>query len=166
MTQRRREPALKPSSREVDRESSAADHSHHRPARRNPDVALQLGLGIRPERHRRPDRGHPDHLTSDGTVVKSAASFRGHPAHVILVDFPIAFWIGSFLADLAYLWRGDSFLFDMAWYLMGAGIAFAVVAAVAGSIDYFGSVPPHSEARSTALLHGLLNVGATVLYGF
>jgi nitrite reductase/ring-hydroxylating ferredoxin subunit/uncharacterized membrane protein len=98
--------------------------------------------------------------------VKSAASFRGHPAHVILVDFPIAFWIGSFLTDLAYLWLGDPFWFDMAWYLMGAGIVFAVVAAVAGTLDYFGSVPPHSDARSTARLHGILNGGATILFGF
>jgi nitrite reductase/ring-hydroxylating ferredoxin subunit/uncharacterized membrane protein len=98
--------------------------------------------------------------------VKSAIAFRGHPLHVILVDLPIGFWIGSFLADLAFLWRGDAFWFDVAWYLIAAGVVAAVLAAVPGLLDYLGSVPPYSEAKSTALLHGLLNGGATLLYAF
>ena len=98
--------------------------------------------------------------------MKSAFSFRGHPLHVVLVDFPIALWVTSFLADLAYLWRGDAYWFQAAWDLMAAGIAFAVLAAVPGVVDYFKSAPPHSEAKTMARTHGLLNGGVTVLYAF
>lgn len=84
--------------------------------------------------------------------------------HVILVDLPIAFWIGSFLADLMYFWRGEIYWFQVAWDAMAAGIAFAILAASTGLVDYLKSVPPQTEARSTAFRHGVLNGVITVLF--
>lgn len=96
--------------------------------------------------------------------MKSALNFRGHPLHVVLVDFPIALLIGSLLADLLYFWRGDGYWFQVAWDLMAAGLAFAILAAVTGAVDYFLRVPPESDGRTTARTHGLVNVGVIVLY--
>lgn len=98
--------------------------------------------------------------------MKSALSFRGHPIHVILVDFPIALWVASLLADGVYLWRGEAYWLQVARDLMAAGLAFAVLAALTGAVDYFKSVPPYSDARSTARNHGLLNGAVTLLYAF
>jgi 3-phenylpropionate/trans-cinnamate dioxygenase ferredoxin subunit len=49
---------------------------------------------------------------------------------------------------------------------MAAGLAFALLAAVPGVVDYFKSVPPGSRARTIARRHGLLNGGVTALYAF
>ena len=96
--------------------------------------------------------------------MKSRLGLRGHPFHVIFVDFPIALWIGSFLADLLHLWYGPDYWFRVSWHLMAAGIAFAMLAAVPGIVDYFKSVPPGSVAKRVARTHGLLNGGITLLY--
>lgn len=98
--------------------------------------------------------------------MKSRLGFRGHPFHVIYVDFPIALWTAALLADVLYLWRGDHHWFRGSWHLMAAGLAFALLAAVPGIVDYFKSVPPGSRARTIARRHGLLNGGVTALYGF
>ena len=45
----------------------------------------------------------------EGPNPRSSAKLLGHPIHPMLVPFPIAFFIGAFLADLAYLWLGDPF---------------------------------------------------------
>lgn len=96
--------------------------------------------------------------------MRSALEFRGHPLHVILVDFPIAFWMGSLLADAAHWWYGGTTWFTISWYLMAGGVVGAVLAAAPGIVDYFLRVPPGSDARSAARTHGLLNGGLTVLY--
>lgn len=98
--------------------------------------------------------------------MKSKLNVGGHPLHVILVDLPIGLWIGSFLADLAALWTGLRFWEDVAWWAMAGGIVTALAAAVPGIVDYFKSVPPHSDAKSTARTHGLINVGLVLLYTF
>jgi uncharacterized membrane protein len=38
-----------------------------------------------------------------GSNPRSTARFMGHPIHPMLVPFPIAFFIGALLTDLAYL---------------------------------------------------------------
>ena len=96
--------------------------------------------------------------------MRSKLNVGGHPLHVIYVDFPIAFWTGSFLADVLYLWRGDLYWFDVAFHLMIAGLAFSVLAASTGLFDYWKTVPPHSDAKSTARTHGLVNGGIVLLY--
>jgi uncharacterized membrane protein/nitrite reductase/ring-hydroxylating ferredoxin subunit len=98
--------------------------------------------------------------------VKSAASIEGHPIHPMVVAFPIAFWLGSFVADIVYLSQRDAFWYRASWYAMAAGLAGALIAAIPGGIDYFKSVAPHSVGKKTALLHGLLNLSLSGLYAF
>lgn len=69
---------------------------------------------------------------------KSTASIGGHPIHPMLIPFPIAFLVGALLTDIAYLRSGwATWAYASAW-LIGAGIAFALLAALFGFIDYFG----------------------------
>src|SRR5229473_8238512 len=64
--------------------------------------------------------------------VGSAVALVGHPIHVMMVHFPIAFVIATLGVDVFYWWSGDAF-----WVRVGlwsAGIAFwtGVAASVVG----------------------------------
>lgn len=96
--------------------------------------------------------------------MKSKASFDGHPIHPILVSFPIAFFTGTLLIDIvAQVFNKPQFL-QTGRYLNIAGIAFALLAAVPGIIDYFFTVPPKSSAKKRATKHGLINVTVVILF--
>ena len=69
---------------------------------------------------------------------KSTASVAGHPIHPMLVPFPIAFLVGALLTDIAYLNSGRAMWAYASSWLIGAGIASALLAAIFGFIDYFG----------------------------
>jgi nitrite reductase/ring-hydroxylating ferredoxin subunit/uncharacterized membrane protein len=96
--------------------------------------------------------------------VQSAASFKGHPIHPMLVVFPLAFWLGSLVADVVYIWLGNPFFYNLSWYLIAAGIVGAVAAAIPGTIDYFHSVTPYSGCKPIGRRHGIINASITVLY--
>jgi uncharacterized membrane protein len=67
--------------------------------------------------------------------VGSAVAVVGHPLHVMMVHFPIAFVIATFGVDLFYWWSGDAF-----WVRVGlwsAGFAFwtGVAASIVGTAE-------------------------------
>jgi uncharacterized membrane protein len=67
--------------------------------------------------------------------VGSAVAVVGHPIHVMMVHFPIAFVLATVGVDLFYWWSGDPF-----WVRVGiwsAGIAFwtGVAASIAGTAE-------------------------------
>ena len=97
----------------------------------------------------------------DGSNPRSTARFMGHPIHPMLVPYPIAFFTGAFLADLAFLWTGLPFWATAAAWLIGAGLVGALLAALAGFTDFLGE--PRVRALSTAWLHMLGNVTLVVL---
>jgi uncharacterized membrane protein len=88
--------------------------------------------------------------------IPSRAALAGHPIHPILVAFPIAFLVAAFVTDLLY-WRTMNATWAQASYwLLWAGIITAVLAALAGLIDFF------SIARVRAHLAGWLHAGLNV----
>jgi nitrite reductase/ring-hydroxylating ferredoxin subunit/uncharacterized membrane protein len=96
--------------------------------------------------------------------MRSAASVKGHPVHAMLIPFPIAFFVGAFVADVAtLLWPAIG---DLApgGILALAGVVTALVAAVPGAIDYFRTVPPNSSGKERATRHALANLGAVALF--
>lgn len=96
--------------------------------------------------------------------MKSRANFRSHPIHPILVNFPIAFFIGTWLFDIIGFFANDNIVMIPAFYLNIGGIAFALFAAVPGLIDYTHTVPPNSSAKKRAAKHGLINLCVIVLF--
>lgn len=69
--------------------------------------------------------------------MASRASIGGHPIHPMLIPFPIALFIFSFVADLIYLWRGNPIWRDyIAFYTMLGGIIGGAAAAIPGLIDW------------------------------
>ncbi len=96
--------------------------------------------------------------------MQSKASIKTHPIHPALVVFPIAFFTGAFVTDVTALLLHKQVWWLFGKYLAGAGIIGAVLAAVAGTIDYIFTVPPASSAKKRAATHGMLNVLVTLCF--
>jgi len=90
--------------------------------------------------------------------MKSRAHFKSHPIHPILVNFPIAFFVGTLLFDLLGVILGRPDFYYISYYLNMAGIAFGLLAAVPGLIDFITVVPPKSSGKKRAAQHGVTNV--------
>ena len=96
--------------------------------------------------------------------MRSKAHFKTHPLHPMLVGFPIAFFTGTLIFHVLG-WVIDHPAFaTTAYYLNGAGIVFALLAAIPGFIDYLKVVPPQSSGKSRAARHGILNVLMLLLF--
>ena len=74
---------------------------------------------------------------------QSTATIAGHPIHTMLVPFPIVCFVLALVTDIVY-WQTSNLMWAefSAWLLL-AGIAFGVLAAVFGAVDFFAS----SEVR-------------------
>ena len=95
--------------------------------------------------------------------MATPASIGKHPIHPMLVVFPIGLWIFSLVADLIYLWRGNPVWRDyVAFYTLAGGIIGAILAAVAGIIDYFSIRDP--KVSKIAAWHARLNVLALLIF--
>jgi len=96
--------------------------------------------------------------------MKSRASFKGHPIHAMLVSYPFALLTSSWGFALAGALLKKRELRTVSGYLVQAGVAAGVTAAVPGIIDYAETVPPDSSARERATKHGLINSTALLLF--
>jgi uncharacterized membrane protein len=94
--------------------------------------------------------------------MASPASIAGHPIHPMLIPFPIALWVFSLVADLVYLWRGNTGWEWMASWTLLAGCIGAVAAAVFGIIDYLSI--KDKEVTKVANWHARFNVLALLLF--
>lgn len=81
------------------------------------------------------------------TYRRSTAQMAGHPVHPMFVPFPIAFWLAALFCDISFVSTGQSGWPVGAVWLVGAGLVFALVAAVFGFVDFLG------EARIRELRH-------------
>jgi nitrite reductase/ring-hydroxylating ferredoxin subunit/uncharacterized membrane protein len=97
-------------------------------------------------------------------MMRSKASFKGHPLHPALIPFPFAFLYGAFFFDLAGKIAERPSWWTTGAYLSLVGIVAALIAAVPGFIDYFNTVPPKSSGKQRATKHMLANLGAVVLF--
>lgn len=95
--------------------------------------------------------------------MKSTARVGEHPIHPMIIPYPFAFLSGALGFRLAANARGSDTLAQTADHLRTVGLASAVVAAVPGVVDYFGSVPDGPPKR-TATQHALFNSGALVCF--
>lgn len=67
---------------------------------------------------------------------RATVQIAGHPVHVMLVPFVIAFYIAGFAADLAFARTLDPFFARAAEWSIGLGVLFSAAAATAGLIDF------------------------------
>lgn len=96
--------------------------------------------------------------------MKSTAHVNGHPIHPMLIPYPFALLTSAAAFDVAACVSGREEWARTAGHLTRIGLGSALVAAVPGIVDYFGSVPPRTTARRTATQHALSNVSALVCF--
>jgi uncharacterized membrane protein len=96
--------------------------------------------------------------------MKSTAHLKGHPVHPMLIPYPFALLTSAVVFDIgARIARRPSWS-TTAQHLTTAGLASALVAAVPGAIDYFGSIPPNTRTRDDATKHALYNLTALTCF--
>jgi uncharacterized membrane protein len=92
---------------------------------------------------------------------RSTANIAGHPIHPMLIPFPIAFFVATFVCDLAYWQSGNDLWATAATWLLGAGIFMAALAALAGLTDVIGE--PRIRALNDVWWHAGGNVIVVLL---
>lgn len=93
--------------------------------------------------------------------VPSTVAIAGHPLHPLIVTFPIAFLSGAFGADLGYWLTQDPFWARAALWLIGAGFAAGLLAALTGMLDFLKI--DRVKKRRAGWIHMVGNVTAMVL---
>lgn len=96
--------------------------------------------------------------------MKSTAHLNGHPIHPMLIPYPFALLSSAAVFDAGARLGGRDAWSQTASHLTVAGIGSALVAAVPGIVDYFGTVPRDTRAKRSATLHALCNVSALVCF--
>jgi uncharacterized membrane protein len=91
--------------------------------------------------------------------VPSTVAIAGHPFHPLIVTFPIAFLVGAAGTDLAYwLTSNDLFWARTSFWLVAAGLASGILAALTGMLDFLRI--ERVRKRSAGWAHMILNVAA------
>ena len=88
-------------------------------------------------------------------------TWLGHPLHPALTDVPLGAWTAALALDAMESISGRKELGAGADAAIAIGLVGAAGAALTGLTDWSET---NGRARKVGLLHGLLNVGATVLY--
>jgi uncharacterized membrane protein len=95
--------------------------------------------------------------------MASRASIGGHPIHPMLIPFPIALLVFSFVADLIFLWRGNPVWENyVAFYTLLAGIIGGAAAAIPGLIDWATLTDPATV--KVANWHARVNIITLLIF--
>jgi uncharacterized membrane protein len=87
----------------------------------------------------------------------------GHPIHQQLVGLPLGILTSAVIFDVIALAARNSFLFRMAFWLIGVGLIAGALAAVFGLMDWIG-LPQKTRARRVGAWHAISNVVALTLF--
>ena len=100
--------------------------------------------------------------------MESKSKFFGHPAHTILVAFPLGLLSAAAIFDTLAIVAKDEEkkrkLSETSQNLLGAGILGGLVAAPFGTRDWL-AIPADTRAKAIGKTHGLGNVLALTLFG-
>ncbi len=95
--------------------------------------------------------------------MESRAKLFGHAIHPILIPFPLGLLITSVVFDVVYLLTGNGKWSEIAFWMIAAGVAGGLAAAVFGVID-FSRVPDGTRAHSIGVWHAVLSGSMVVLF--
>ena len=95
---------------------------------------------------------------------QSTAAIAGHPIHAMLVPFPVVCVTLALVTDITY-WQTSYLMWQefSAWLLL-AGLAFGILAAVFGAVDFFARA--EVRAQGPAWPHAIGNIIVLVLAFF
>ncbi|HXS00863.1 MAG TPA: DUF2231 domain-containing protein [Pyrinomonadaceae bacterium] len=94
--------------------------------------------------------------------MASKASIAGHPVHPMLIPFPLALWVTSFVVDILFYFLRHPTLLVVAKFMIAAGCIGALAAAVPGIIDWLSI--KNGDVKKVANWHARLNITALVVF--
>jgi len=92
---------------------------------------------------------------------RSTFQIAGHPLHPMLIPFPVAFLVATFVCDMIFWRTGGPGWSTASFYLLAAALITAGLAAVAGLTDFLGD--HRIRSLSAAWHHMIGNVIAVLL---
>jgi uncharacterized membrane protein len=96
--------------------------------------------------------------------MESRAKVLGHPAHPMLVVFPLGLLVMSLIFDVVGLvTTGGGRWHDAAFRMIGAGVIGGLLAAIPGVVDWI-AIPMGTRAKAVGLWHGLGNIAVITLF--
>ena len=95
--------------------------------------------------------------------MESHSKILGHPAHTILIVFPLGLLSTAVIFDVLFLITRSGAMAQTAYYMVGAGIVGGLVASPFGWWDWF-FIPKGTRAKRVGLLHGVGNVIVLLLF--
>ena len=93
--------------------------------------------------------------------LRSTFAINGHPLHPLLVPIPIALFVSALVTDIVFICDGSDGWAEASRWLLGGGLAGALLAAVAGFTD-FAANPRIREFRD-AWLHLFVNLSVVLV---
>ncbi len=94
--------------------------------------------------------------------MASKASIAGHPIHPMLIPFPLALWVTSFVVDILFYFLRHPTLLVVAKFMIAAGCIGALAAAIPGIIDWLSI--KNGDVKKVANWHARLNITALVVF--
>ena len=95
--------------------------------------------------------------------MESRTKLFGHPIHPMLIVFPLGLLATAVIFDIIYLATRNPVLATVSFYMITAGAAGGLLAAIFGFIDWM-ALPNGSRAKNIGLWHGIGNVVIVVLF--
>ena len=89
--------------------------------------------------------------------MESRAKLFGHALHPMLIVFPLGLLSTAVVFDVVWLITGEARWYEIAYYLIAAGVVGGLAAALAGWIDW-AAIPSRTRAKRIGLVHGVGNV--------
>ena len=96
--------------------------------------------------------------------MEARAKLLGHPIHQMLIVLPLGLLSGAVIFDVIHLLGDDPRWDEIAFWLIPAGIATGLLAAVFGLIDWT-KIPRGTRAKGIGATHGIGNVIVVGLFG-
>ncbi|RAJ94247.1 putative membrane protein [Larkinella arboricola] len=95
--------------------------------------------------------------------MESKAKVLGHPAHPILIVFPLGLLATSVIFNVVYLITDNPTMSVVSYWMTVAGIWGGLIASVPGVIDW-AAIPSGTRAKRVGAMHGLGNVLVLILF--
>ncbi len=93
--------------------------------------------------------------------VTSTVAVAGHPFHPLLVTLPITFLVSAPVTDIVYWLTSDLFWAKASYWVIVAGLATAVLAAITGLMDFLRI--ERVRKRKAGWAHMFLNIAVLAL---
>jgi uncharacterized membrane protein len=95
--------------------------------------------------------------------MDAKAKLLGHPVHQMLIVFPLGLLAMGVIFDLVFFATDNDMFAAVAFWMLVAGLAGALLAAPFGFIDWL-NIPRATRARRVGAVHGAGNLLVTLLF--